>query len=392
MGDAKNTNYETAAFTFNSYESDVRLDVISTSPNLNPSYELKVCANDSKPISFAYQYGNGLMMLSKTNPKKHHNILGEFLKIKESDINGYLKFFNTYGFLFPVPIDRFIKFNPSIITNIAQRLRTIVDLIAEINNLNSTNVRKVMELSLFLLLGNEWELDIDGKTYTSKKFSVTDLIKFSAMDNIVEKNYNQEIINTGEFIINDSINGTVKIDSNEYNKIIDGYITTDGKDDPYYKRVVYLYANYFPKDKEERFIIDLLYNYYNSVGIPQSITADGISYYKRFNDTKCENLFSEIIEFAKYIIKHEIDNSIADIKPVYNQKSMRPDWCVGSLLSAIYFSLFFVDSNTETLRRRSKCGRYFLVNRSNSVKIYCDEYCRRNAQAAKHRMKIKSSK
>lgn len=212
------------------------------------------------------------------------------------------------------------------------------------------------------------------------------------MNNIIEKNYNQEIINTGGFMVDDSIKGPVKIDSNDYNKIIDGYVTSDGKDDPYYRRIVYLYANYFPNDCEERNIVDLLYNYYNSVGIPQNISIDSVSYYKRFNETKCEDLFSEIIEFAKYIIKHEIDNNIADIKPVYNQKLMRPDWHVGSLLSAIYFSLFFVDSDTETLRRCSRCGRYFVVNRSNSVKIYCDEYCRRNAQAAKHRIRVKQAK
>lgn len=392
MGDSKNTVYETAGFIFDSYEADARIDMISTTPDKSSSYELKICANDSKPISFAYQYGSGLMLITKASQNRSHNLLGEFLKIKPDDINGYKKFFETYGFLYPLPIDKFVTINPDVITSIAQRLKATVDLIAEINNLENTDVRKIMELSLFLFLECAWSLDLYGKTYSNVQYDMADLVKFNALDAVTQKNYNQEIVNTGHFTINDSINGSVIIDANEYNRILDGYINTDGKDDPYYQKIVYLYANYFPQNDMERKVIDLLYNYYTSVGIPQTISPDGITYYKRFNDTKCNDLCGEIIEFAKYIIKKEIDKNISDIRPVYNQKTMRPDWHIGSLLSAIYFSVFFVDSNTETLRKCSKCGRYFVVNRSNSVKIYCDEYCRRNAQAAKHRMKIKQRK
>jgi hypothetical protein len=106
-----------------------------------------------------------------------------------------------------------------------------------------------------------------------------------------------------------------------------------------------------------------------------------------------ENYFIDgIYDFAKYIIKHEIDSNIAKIHPVYNEDKMCPDWNVDSLLSAMYFSLFYLDSKNEMMRRCEHCGRYFVVKRSTSTKIYCDSYCRNNAQQAKHRIRLKTNR
>ena len=70
---------------------------------------------------------------------------------------------------------------------------------------------------------------------------------------------------------------------------------------------------------------------------------------------------------------------------------MQPKWNVVSLLDALYFSIFYLDSKTEMYRHCKYCGTYFPVKRSNATKIYCDGYCRGNAQQSRHRIKLKKA-
>lgn len=392
MGSEKITVLESGAFIFKTYQSDVRIDVISINPKSDSHKELKICSIESKPISFIYKYNEGLMKCKKKNARSDHNILGDFLKIKENDFLSYAQFFEENGFLFPIPSDEFTNINPDCITSIITRLKATVELLTEINNIQEINLRKVIERALFLYLSNEWHFDTGSEKYSSPNYSLAELIKATAFDEILEINRDQEIINTGGFIVKDSINGNIFFSSDEYSDIIAGYSDKTGYDDPLFQKIVYLYANYQPNNLYEREIIDLLYNYYRNVGIPRTFNYDKVDYYTRFNSIQCEKYFDEILSFAKYIIKQEIDKQIREVRPVYNEQEMRPDWQISSLFGALYFSLFFIDSNTETMRRCAKCGRFFIVNKSNSIKIYCDNFCRRNAQAAKHRIKVKMNK
>lgn len=392
MGELKKEIIERAAFIFDSYKADVRIDTISRTPGQPSSFELKVNADENKPIKFAYQYGDGLVSIEKINTKRASNILGEFLKIN-NDFDKYCEFFQKYGFLLNIPTDRFAKIDPIQIIKISNRLKSIVDLINEVNNYDNADYRKMMELSLYLFLDEGWIIQIDKEKAQSPKYNLAELIYTDVFNKIIETVNKQEEINKGYFIIEDTLLNSYNLYAKDYHEILDGYSTKPGYDDYIFKAITYLYANFKTNDLKAREIIDLLFHYYYELGIPSKIENNHVTYYARFRSDKMDNYFIDgIYDFAKFVIKNEIDSSISKIHPVYNEKEMRPDWRVDSLLSAMYFSLFYLDSKNEMLRRCEHCGRYFVVKRSSSTKIYCDSYCRNNAQQAKHRIKLKSIK
>ncbi|MDY0276491.1 MAG: DUF6076 domain-containing protein [Acholeplasma sp.] len=392
MSELKKEVIEKAVFVFDSYKSDARIDIISKIPGQPSSFELKVSADENYPIKFAYQYGDGLVAIEKINTKRASNILGEFLKIN-NDFEKYDEFFQNYGFLFKIPTDRFARIDPVQIMRISQRLKCLVDLINEVNNYNNEDYRKMMELSLFLFFDEGWNIQIDKDEIQSPKYELAELINTDAFNQICETINRQEEINLGYFLIKDTLLNSYKLNATEYHEIVDGYSNKPGYDDFKFKAITYLYANYKNHDNKAREIIDLLFHYYRELGIPSKIDSDHVTYFTRFKSGKMDNYFIDgIYDFAKYIIKQEIDSNISKIHPVYNEDEMRPDWKVDSLLSAMYFSLFYLDSKNEMLRHCEHCDRYFVVKRSSSTKKYCDSYCRNNAQQAKHRIRLKNSK
>lgn len=84
-----------------------------------------------------------------------------------------------------------------------------------------------------------------------------------------------------------------------------------------------------------------------------------------------------VIEIAKFLIKEEINYNIKDIHPVYNPETMTPSWKVDSLLSAVYFSIFYLKPDLELYRPcdNPRCGRYFLVNTTSTRKRFCSKEC-----------------
>jgi len=94
---------------------------------------------------------------------------------------------------------------------------------------------------------------------------------------------------------------------------------------------------------------------------------------------------------AKYIIKKELEHHLINIRPLYDADNMQPRWSVPSLLDALYFSIFYLDSKTQMYRQCKYCGRYFTVKRSNTTNIYCDGWCRNNSQQSRHRIKSKKA-
>lgn len=388
MGEQKKEIIEKAAFIFDSYKADVRIDTISKNPGQPSSFELKVNADENNPIKFAYQYGDGIVSIEKTNTKRTSNILGEFLKIN-NDFYKYCDFFQKYGFLLKIPTDRFAKIDPIQLIKVSNRLQALVDLIDEVNRYGDADYRKMMELSLYLFFDEGWSIQIDKEKSQSPKYDLAELIHEDVFNKITESIIKQEEINNGFFTIDDTLLNSYNLNAKDYHEILGGYSTKPGFDDYKFKAIIYLYANLKTDDIKTREIIDILFHYYYELGIPSMIENKKVTYYARFKSDKIDYFIDGIYDFAKFVIKNEIDYNISKIHPVYNEQEMKPDWKVDSLLSAMYFSLFYLDSKKEMLRRCLHCDGYFVVKRSSSTKIYCDSYCRNNAQQAKHRVKLR---
>lgn len=392
MGQATTEKFN---FIFKSKSADCRLDIISNKPNESSVAILKVSNNESNPIKFAYKSGEGLIRIDKNaNKKRAINILGEFLNIPYSSQKQYIDFFNEHGFLYELPADRFTNVDISQISNVAKRMQCLLDLINTLNSENiSWNLKELFDLSLSLIIDDGWRIEVSqNNCKTQSKNFLKNMINSS---DIFEKEVvlKQDEIQKGYFCIQDTMYGTYQLNAKQYRNIIDGYSEEPGFDDYNVKAITFIYANRLNLSIKEREIVDCIFHYFLEIGIPRNPSAGKkAEYYKKINEDDFIDLkFKEpIIKFAKFTIKNEIDGMISNIKAVYNDELMEPDWMVDSLLSAMYFSIFFMDSKIEMLKRCKHCGKLFIVKRSSENRLYCDSYCRNNAQQAKHRLKKKS--
>ena len=78
---------------------------------------------------------------------------------------------------------------------------------------------------------------------------------------------------------------------------------------------------------------------------------------------------SRATEIAKFLIKEEIEANLRRVRPTYNIYKLEPTWTIDSLLSALYFGLFYMRPNMENYRRcaNPKCGEFFLLSRRHNT-------------------------
>ena len=96
-----------------------------------------------------------------------------------------------------------------------------------------------------------------------------------------------------------------------------------------------------------------------------------------------------LLKISKYLIERELNYHLAEIRPVYNVETMQPNWKLPSLLSAMYLSLFYLDSRQGSYRacQNMNCGQFFLVSKTNSIKKYCCTDCTNAVSQRKYRKK-----
>lgn len=176
----------------------------------------------------------------------------------------------------------------------------LVKLINQVGDPSTADCRKIMELSLYLLFDDGWHVKVQDKEISSYEYELAILIDDPY--DLPERISKQESVNKRSYTIADSIYSTFEFSSDEYNEIMNGTSSHIGLDDFRFKSLVYLYANNHIENSKEKGIIDLIFHWYKRVGIPQIITADGIKYYSRYNESGFDeyNLFDSIIDFGKY--------------------------------------------------------------------------------------------
>lgn len=378
-----------SAFIFESYSCDVKLEISTGSRKSQDTLDaMKISIDETSPVKFAYAPGEGLIEIKNINSKRNTNLLGSLLKINKNDFHGYIEFINNYGFFFPIETDRIIKVPPKFIIKYVDRLRALTELINEVGSPNF-DYRKIVELSLYLMFDEGWDLNIYNAQLHSYRYELAKLIDDPY--DLPETINKQQAINKNAYSIADSLYGTYEFSSKEYDDIVNGYSDKVGWDDFRFKSLTYLYANNKMENNKEKEIIDLLFHYFYKIGIPRNISADGVTYFLRFNPNAFDgyNMIDSVTALGEYVISHEINHGIEGIRPECDIENMKSKWAIPSLSNALYFSLFYLDKKKQMLRKCEHCGLFFIVNRSTSTKKYCSSYCRNNAQQAKHRLKTK---
>lgn len=172
-------------------------------------------------------------------------------------------------------------------------------------------------------------------------------------------------------IIDSFKNNIENINSIFFDEFIE--VTNNSDASEYYTAKIYkLYRDGFTESNniDARCIIDFLFN-----GINDGIINSDNTINK--NCKKNDAYKTRIIEIAESVIKKEFDFHIRGIQPVYDIRTMSPDWEIPDFYSALYFALFYTRPDYEIYRKcaNPNCCCFFKVNTTNNKKKYHDKNC-----------------
>lgn len=376
-------------FTFENKSCTCKIESIidEVSGNLIKRIALKELKN--QPIKMSYVYGSGLKVLGDRIKREKNNVLGEFLGIKKDDIESYKSYFEKYGFLFDTNQDRYISINTIDVFYLQQSLSAFVQLMNNqyySTNKNFVNTQELLDACLFLLFREPKIIKINNNTVLEiKRNYLMDIIINTVEhqdneDGLKYENRNGQMI--AYFEIYDSIyNTTIKYNQEKYIEILETQNLPN-----WCKKLLRVYKNkdqLIPNTKWHK-VVDFLYHLVFEF-VPfdlNNITLDGIFEVEIYKDLqKEEQLFDALFYSSKLFLREEFHNNLKSVHPVYNVLDMKPDWKLPSLFSAMYFSLFYLDSSQVGLRKCANptCNQYFEVSKTNSIKKYCDSFTCGNA-------------
>lgn len=334
----------------------------------NGSFSLYLTAREGIDINLAFIAEKGLARLKSDGSIDDENILGDFISINNEDnefkrANLYANFFSNNGFLFNLLEfkNKYIHLESLDTYNYyLSQLMILYDKISDGERLNVDETISVLKSLLFDRTDSKIHtLTLDLQSYEkyisqSAKSSLQRLGQLSIYDTAKKENV---LISEEDFY-------HYLVSNDADSKIL--------RTNPYFKEIYTLYVlgTETLSDVTKR-AIDLFTNYY-------------------FNEKEHETqtkLKKATYSVAKDVFKEEIDYFIRNIKPSYNKEKLMPAWSVDSLLSALYFSFFYMNPNTEIYRICSFCKKPFKLDKSTSTKkIYCSDKCRNAANQRKYRI------
>ncbi len=384
--------YQESLFTFESNCCFTAIDKINISPSEVRNI-IKVESLSSKPIKFAFQPKDGLVRIDeKTGATLEENILSSLISIDDNQIENYKKFFERNGFLFPIGTDKFEQIDDEMLIRLIDRMRSTVRLMSQISEVEKKDYKKILSLTLSLLLSNPFEIKIGETSYSSCEHKIL-RDEFSEANNLPKNEY----FNTDKdwmFEVNDSIYGKYKLHVDEYRHYV-----TDSEISDLERSIIQSYVNHQKAPRKQRLLIEFLYHVYFDIGSFYAVMPDEILFNVGFKTTGSipnwgafdDKLKNALIEVAKIVITEEINSNMVGVHPEYDSSIMEPRWKVDSLLGALYFSIFYMKPNVEITRlcANPKCNRYFTVSRTSSKKKYCSNECCNRALQNRYRAKHK---
>ena len=378
-------------FTFDSYGCYCTIDNETVSPGEQIS-KFRVFADEKKPIRFAFESGVGLVRVSLDKGQTEEaNILSTFLAIDDYDMEGYKKFFERNGFLFSVPFSQFVDLKEDDLFILIDRMRTTVNLMMQISEIDRKDYKKMLAYTLSLVLSQSQTLKIGNTDYPLCEHKKVQAAFDYSRDFDKIRTFTVDANN--EITVKDSICGSHKVNLDWYNAI---------KNNPdisasFEKGIVHAYVNGEDAPADLRIIIEWLFHLYFDIGIVEQING-GTLVFQNGCTPNWAALTSEMkeatIDVAKILVGEEINSNVSGVRPVYDISVMEPRWRVVSLLSAMYFSIFYMKPNVEITRQcaNPKCNNFFVVSKTSLKKKYCCTECGNRANQNNYRNRHKANK
>lgn len=316
------------------------------------------------------------------------NILGSFIKLSDCPLKDIKNFIDRNGFVFPLNEKDYDAINPDRLKCIIEKMKFTVELMSATSAIEK-DYDKILTLTLLLIFTNGIEIKTDAMAESYHTFEHPFAILCKNASAIPESSDAQIIRSYDNYLVYDAVyEKDISYDFYEYQNIKSGCSSSPAHTD-FYQRMIYLHINYM-KSSKEKYMIDFFYHYLKEVGDIMDFTYEkGIQYsitpnYNNFTS----DLKNALIKVAHSVLGDEINANLSGIYPAYNPETMAPSWRVESLLSAMYFSIFYIRPDLELYRQCPRCGTYFLVKTTSTRKRYCStECCNRQTQETYRRKK-----
>lgn len=379
-------------FTFKSYschcEIEKGFNIIG-----EPTEIIKITTDKTQPLHFAFGSKVGLVRLNADGSVAESNILGKLLAIDNSKAENYFDFFKRNGFLMPVSQKNYDTIEKSELGSIINRLHATLILMSTITDMSRTSYEKIVRMIFYHLFSPVVHIETrDGAyKYTSTKHQYTQFLENYKNAEREERLY--DTFNNADFTFNDTL-GAITLDADFVDGVLNRTLINCEYENSLFREVFTTYCS--PRDGKSKnmlLINDFIFHYLYEVGIVLNVSLDNIHYFN--NKVNMGNFNSQMkskaTEIAKFIIKEEIEANLRRVRPTYNTYKMEPSWTIDSLLSALYFGLFYMRPNMECYRRcaNPKCGEFFLVSVSSRKKKYCCKACMNRDMAARKRARDK---
>ena len=382
-------------FTFESYKCTCEETSVSANISLLPMPAIKLTPDTKTKVYFAFGSKVGLVRLNEDGSIAESNILGKLVAINRNDIRAYFPFFENNGFFFPIAPGRAEIIGLVELKCLVGRLQATLELMSTITDMSRTSYEKIIRMIFYHLFAPVVSIETkDGKyKYVS---DIHQYSKYLEVNRDADRDPRlNDTFNNENFSFSDNI-GVFSLNADFVDSVLNGTPTDTDYENPLFQRVFTVYCA--PRENKPEamlFINDFVFHYFYEVGIIDYVDLEKTHYIN--DEVHKENftgkLKSAAVRTAKFIIKEEIESNLRRVRPTYNTAILEPAWKIDSLLSALYFGLFYMRPNMETYRRcaNPKCGEFFPVPVSSRKKKYCCTACMNRTMAARKRARDKLS-
>lgn len=380
-------------FLFESYGCDCEMATISENISDTPLPAIKIVTDTTRIIRFAFGSKVGLVRLNDDGSIAESNILGKLAAISPNNFAAYSSFFSRNGFLFPTSTTKPEFVGMAELQLIVDRLRATLELVSTITDMSRTSYEKIIRMIFYHLFAPIVSIETKDNRYkyssNKHKYSTfLELHKDDVRDSRLNDTFNNEF-----FSFEDSL-GNITLNADFVDSVLNNIITDSKYDSPLFHEVFSIYCSpRNDKPKTMLFINDFVFHYLYEVGVVDYVDLDNIHYIDDSIDRQSfsNQIKAAAVKTAKYIIKEEIETNLQRVHPTYDTNKLEPSWKIDSLLSALYFGLFYMRPNMENYRRcaNPKCNQFFLVPISSRKKKYCCTACMNREMAARKRSRDK---
>ena len=350
----------------------------------NEIQEQLIVKNSDEKLSFFLNSEQGLSLDTGRKILKKNNVVGEFIKLEDYDLTALKNFIEKYGYFFKLSSsEQYKNVELKDIYRLKNRFKSLIHLLYALHNEELRDYKEVLN-AIYLLLFT-FQISNERK---AKQFNIINLLfhfpKYeeftSSYDRVIVKTnadgFESSFYRIDDFAMEDEV---FEIAIQDYHD----FIADSNNHHSLSRTLLKAFKNkHLIKQKEDRMIIDFLFHMwvdFEVIYVKDMLFEDILNaqVYEDFNNKASKKMKQLSLNIAKYLISKELNSALSGLVPSYDFEKLRPCWKIPNLYTALYFTIFNLDSSSSIIRKcdNVNCGEYFIVSKSNKKKRFCCEHC-----------------